>query len=260
MKSYLETITAVVNRKGVLDVDTVKGCACGMAKYPDGGCYGLCYANKTAKLYGMKFNESITRKRMTIAELARLKRTVMAHEAKWFRIGNMGDPCHNWDLTIDVCRLLARQKTPVIVTKHWISLPDQYWAELVRLRVVINTSVSALDTFEELDYRVNQFTRMKAAGIRSVLRIVSCRFGNTDWGRARRKAQEWLFGFSSVIDNPLRIPKADDRVKAGHIIVERRKDLGGGSFVSVARPDAYIGTCLECPDQCGLSFFKDKEG
>ena len=53
---YSNVITASVNRKGVLDVDTVKGCALGMLAYPGGGCYGECYARKTATLYGFNFS------------------------------------------------------------------------------------------------------------------------------------------------------------------------------------------------------------
>jgi hypothetical protein len=34
---YLPVLTVVENRKGVLDVDTVKGCALGMQHYPEGG-------------------------------------------------------------------------------------------------------------------------------------------------------------------------------------------------------------------------------
>jgi len=38
MKEYLPYLSASINRKGVLDIDTVKGCKLGMANYPKGGC------------------------------------------------------------------------------------------------------------------------------------------------------------------------------------------------------------------------------
>jgi hypothetical protein len=50
-KQYHPILTATLNRKGVLDVDTVKGCTIGLAKYPK-GCYGECYAYKNARRYG----------------------------------------------------------------------------------------------------------------------------------------------------------------------------------------------------------------
>ena len=49
---YKPVLTASENLKGVLDVDTVKGCSSGMAAYPGTGCYGACYAATTAKQYG----------------------------------------------------------------------------------------------------------------------------------------------------------------------------------------------------------------
>lgn len=39
---YKPVLTATENLKGVLDVDTVKGCFSGMAAYPGTGCYGAC--------------------------------------------------------------------------------------------------------------------------------------------------------------------------------------------------------------------------
>jgi hypothetical protein len=58
---YKPVLSAHVNRKGVLDIDTVKGCSLGMGSYPGGGCYGVCYANKVATLYGFNFNKSVSR-------------------------------------------------------------------------------------------------------------------------------------------------------------------------------------------------------
>jgi hypothetical protein len=55
-RRYLPILTAVENQKGVLDVDTVKGCAIGMRVYPNGGCYGECYAAKTAARYGHRLH------------------------------------------------------------------------------------------------------------------------------------------------------------------------------------------------------------
>ena len=104
MKQYAPHISASVNRKGVLDIDSVKGCSFGMAKYP-GGCYGLCYAAKMAKLYGYDFTKSVSRKIDTGDQLELFKgvvaigvrsvfRLVKRHKAGYFRIGVMGDPSH----------------------------------------------------------------------------------------------------------------------------------------------------------------------
>ena len=58
LRIYRPFLTASENGKGVMDVDTVKGCTLGMAAYPDGGCYGECYAQKTAVRYGINFSVS----------------------------------------------------------------------------------------------------------------------------------------------------------------------------------------------------------
>jgi len=250
IKNYLQDLSATINRKGVLDVDTVKGCSLGMAAHPNGGCYGLCYACKISSLYGFDFSQSVDRK---FLNRFAIEKKVIRHPESWFRIGTMGDPCHNWDLTVMVCRWLGRFKTPVIITKHWIELQDSQAGELKKIGAIINTSISPLDTHIERVYRLNQFNRMKRLGLRSVLRIVSCNFGATQNGKNLSAIQYDLFKNAPVIDNPLRIPKTDGRVVCGDILVEKHKDLGGGSTVSVFNKNTYLGTCGACPDKCGVT-------
>tara|TARA_Y100000310_G_scaffold49910_1_gene46087 strand:- start:1575 stop:2384 length:810 start_codon:yes stop_codon:yes gene_type:complete len=268
MKKYQSRLTASVNTKGVLDVDTVKGCSSGMKAYPAGGCYDLCYAAKLATLYGYDFSESISREFATeqyntrqillsfVGEVGsvQIARLVRRHKLSWFRIGTMGDPCHNWDLTLDVCRwLIEFKKTPVIVTKHWVSLTDGQLDAFADCGVVFNTSISALDTSAEIKHRLKQFDRIKDHKTKSVLRIVSCGFGDTEFGREKSEIQERLFQIKPYIDNPLRIPATDQRVLSGDIIVEQRQDLLSVVSMSVAKDDAYTGHCDDCPDQCGLN-------
>lgn len=250
MKNYLNDLSASMNRKGVLDIDTVKGCSLGMSAYPNGGCYGLCYAAKLASLYGFDFKQSQSRKFLKRFDI---ERKVMRHTESWFRIGTMGDPCHDWDLTVMVCKWLGKFKTPIIITKHWIELSEEQAKELQTVGTIINTSISPLDTYVERIYRLNQFNRMKAFGLKSVLRIVSCKFGETHYGKELQDIQKNLFENSPVIDNPLRIPKTDARVICGDILVEKHKDLGGGSMISICNKNTYIGTCGACPDKCGSS-------
>ena len=265
MKFYKEKLTASINRKGVMDIDTVKGCTMGMKKYPDGGCYGLCYAYKIAKLYRYDFTKSVSRL-ISDKDIRQLQlfnglcldsskivfNTVKRHKMSWFRIGVMGDPCHDWPLTVDLCEWLHGFRIPVIVTKHWIKIHDDLLPKLRMAKVVFNTSISPLDSDEEIKHRLQQFNRLKAAGIRSVLRIVSCKFGNTATGTSLNEIQKELFCNSPIIDNPLRIPKTDKRVINGDILVKKHKDLGGGSTISIFNPKTYIGTCDKCPDQCGV--------
>lgn len=253
VERYKPKLTVLSNRKGVLDIDTVKGCTLGMKARPKGGCYGHCYANATAELYGFDFPASVSR-RVEDREKPVIERMLMAHPATWFRIGNMGDPCHDWELTTEVCEWLGKLKTPVVVTKHWMAASDGHFERLAAAGVVLNTSVSALDTPAEFRVRLREWRRATDFGMRSLLRVVSCKFGDTEEGRRMSAIQDSIFETAGdlVIDNPLRIPASDARVVAGDILVERHRNLGGGAWVSIENHSTYIGTCEECPDQCGV--------
>ena len=255
LKEYSPHISASLNRKGVLDIDTVKGCSFGMAKYPAGGCYNLCYACKMASIYGYNFSRSISRK-ITNKRKTNIENIVKKHKLPWFRIGTMGDPSYDWENTLDICEQLGKFKIPVIVTKHWVPIPYSYIALLKKYNCVINTSISPLDTKEEIEYRINTFKHLKENSINSVLRIVSMKFGNTENGNRLKQIQNILFDNNPIIDNPLRISKDDKRVLCGDIIVEKHKDLGGSSSISILNSNSYIGICKTCPDQCGVNFKK----
>lgn len=265
MKKYKPLISASINRKGVLDIDSVKGCSLGMSKYPNGGCYGLCYASKMAKLYGYDFSKSVSRSiihkktkqlplfsGVFINHPKTIFNVTKNHNMQWFRVGTMGDPCHDWQLTAELCEWLGCVKTPVVITKHWLAMPEDILARIKKTGAVFNTSISSLDTEDEISHRLEQFNRLKDSGIRSALRIVSCKFGNTPKGRALNRVQEKLFTNSPVIDNPLRIPQTDRRVRCGDILVKKKKDLNTWSSVSLMNNNTYIGKCGDCPDQCGV--------
>jgi hypothetical protein len=248
MKQYLPILTASVNRKGVLDIDTVKGCSIGMNRYPSGGCYGCCYACRMARARGFDFRVSVTRKD---CDKKQIESIVKRHSASWFRIGCSGDPSHDWDWTAFVCQWLGQFKTPVIVTKHWIELSEKQISKLSG--TVINTSTSALDNESEREYRTEQFNRLKILGIKSVLRVVTCRFSwGCDWEKMNR-IQSKLLKNEPSIDNPLRVHDTSTLVRSGTIITQRHVDLGGWSSISISSKKSYIGTCSQCPDQCGLT-------
>ena len=57
---YSELMAADVNDKGVLDIDTVKGCTAGM-RVREKGCYDGCYAANFAKFRGIDFTLAVKR-------------------------------------------------------------------------------------------------------------------------------------------------------------------------------------------------------
>jgi hypothetical protein len=109
-----------------------------------------------------------------------------------------------------------------------------------------------MDSDAEVAYRVGQIKRLKDAGIRSVCRVVTCQYGTSAWARACREKQDFLLSLMPVIDNPLRARKSNPRVLAGDIVLAREdRSVGGGKYVSLNSSAAYLGTCRDCPDQCG---------
>lgn len=253
LRRYKGALTVAHNQKGVLDVDTVKGCTIGMRARPEGGCYGECYAAKIASRYGIDFSVSVSR-RMMPWDRGNIFRAVRDFSANWYRIGTAGDPCHDWENTVSVCEFLAgTKKVPVIITKHWMTLTDDQIDRLRAVHAVVNTSTSGLDTDAETKHRVRQIERLRAAGVKSVNRVVTCSYGNSEWSRAAREKQEYLLSITPVIDNPLRITTSNERVISGELLTERQEHaIGGGKILSLHTNGIYLGKCSSCPDQCGV--------
>jgi hypothetical protein len=260
LRRYKPILTVSENRKGVLDVDTVKGCTIGMRAYPNGGCYAECYAYKSARAYGIDFATSVSRRPAPWA-WQEVYFGVRDHRSCWYRVGTAGDPCHDWENTIQVCEGLAGTgKVPVIITKHWLKLSDDDLSRLRALRAVINTSVSGLDSDAETKHRLRQIERVRDAGMRSICRVVTCSYGNSEWARGCKEKQEMLLSIRPVIDNPLRASKTNERVMKGDIVLTKVDEaIGGGKMISLHADDIYLGTCDDCPDQCGVEVVTKKQ-
>ncbi len=247
-------LTVDINEKGVLDVDTVKGCTAGMSARPGTGCYGGCYAANIAKFRGYDFAKSVTRTVHTKAQARAIERAVAAAPQGFFRIGVMGDPCHAWEETVRTVEWLCEFARPVIITKHWRIASDSQLARLIYCGAVVNTSLSALDTEAELKHRRREFFRFKLMGGSAVARIVSCDFdADTTEGARMIATQKELFTLRPTLDNPLRVPRTHPLVVAGIIRVTRMKDLSTERTISLANKETYVGHCAGCPDVCGIT-------
>jgi len=253
-RRYGPWLTVELNRKGVLDIDTVKGCTDGMAAYPNGGCYGECYAVRTAKRFGIDFTHSVKRQLHTQWHKSTLTRIMGESGLSWYRIGTAGDPSYSWSHTIQIIRRLwFMEMTPIVVTKCWREPTDEQLDQLRDAGAVVNISVSGMDTDAELQHRLTQRERFMQAGLQTVTRVVTCAFGSSEWARGCAEKQSSLMRLTPVIDNPLRPLSANPHVLEGDIIVKRRSDsVGGGKVVSLHSHDAHLGKCESCQDQCGL--------
>lgn len=251
LRSYSNLLTVDVNEKGVLDVDTVKGCTAGMSARPSAGCYDGCYAAKIAKFRGLDFSKAITRTVQSKSQARAIERQVACAPQGFFRIGVMGDPCHAWEETVRTVEWLSEFAHPVIITKHWRVASEDQLRRLVACGTALNTSISALDTPAELKHRKKEFFRFKLLGGNSVARIVSCEFDESNSEGARMKTvQDGLFQLRPTLDNPLRVPRTHKLVVAGVIKLTVTKDLESQRTISIANPNTYIGHCAGCPDVC----------
>lgn len=259
LKKYSDRLTADVNQKGVLDVDTVKGCTAGMNAIPGHGCYSSCYAAKIAKFRGIDFTVAVARRVQSVADARQIEEAVRSAPEGFFRVGTMGDPSHEWEHTVVTIEWLAKFAVPVIVTKHWMTASTNQLSRLVACGAVLNTSISALDTPAQLAHRRSQIERYRDLGGVSVSRVVSCEFNTEhELGKAMAEIQERLFQLQPVIDNPLRVPKSHWLVQQGIIKVEPVLDLSKTPVsMSLLNKDSYVGHCSACQDKCGLSSRKE---
>lgn len=254
-RKYGSALTVSVNLKGVVDVDTVKGCTLGMRARPGTGCYGECYANKIANQYGLAFDVSVRRGFVDQwSHRDRIIRELLDLPAKWYRIGVMGEPCHAWTHTLNIVKSLRpARKTAVIISKHWIPLSDDHVSRLLELDAVMNISLCGLDTDDEMTHRLAQLKRLIGYGVPCVPRVITCEYGDSEWAQECKRKQDYLLSLPGVIDNPLRVSPSNPHVINGDIKTTRRHDaIGGGTLISFHDQNVFLGHCDDCPDQCGV--------
>ena len=250
--SYKNELTANINNRGIVDVDTIKGCQYGL-ELNSNGCYGNCYACRNAKRFGRNFSKSIIRKVNYKSNiLNKINKAITKSKLSFMRIGVMGDPSHAWEHTLRFCELVQPNQLElffspprhiVIITKHWIVLTENQIDRFGRLKnVIFNTSISPLDTDEQIRYRLQQYHRIKN---KSILRIVSCDFNDSKLNQT----QQWLFDNEYVIDNPLRCFKKHNLVISGKINIRPF----GNQFISQFNDETFTDKCKDCPDMCGVN-------
>lgn len=256
MRDYSNKISLAKNARGVYSLDVSLGCKSG-TQQDKRGCYGDCYAAKSAKLYGYDFNKTVFRYFESEVHKKRIINQIKRIPLGFVRIGTSGDPSENWAHTLDVCNVIAKaNKDIVIITKHWTTLTDAQLDNIQTLDLLgfaINTSVSALDTFEVLQRGLTQYERLKPF-CKSLLRVVSCDF-NTDnaTGKQLAEIQKKLFDNEGVIDTVLRVNKNNPLVREGVLRVKESKFLGKKALISKYNPKTYFGKCSTCLEMCGVN-------
>ena len=248
MKPFGDALTLAKNSRGCYILDTVKGCS--IVNTRSGGCYGDCYAVNIAKRYRLDFGSPVLRRILDDRHRASLVRQMTKAPVEFIRIGEMGDPSEDWEHTLSIAPLIREAgKACVIITKHWKPIPDTILP--LMHGITVNTSVSALDSHGELEYRLAQHERLKAH-CNPVLRIVSCRFNldNID-GRERHTTQERLLSMGGI-DTVFRPSPNNPFLVSGVIKAKTVQFLESKMLASIQDPEAYRGRCETGPDLCGL--------
>lgn len=265
MKSFKDKITLIKNSRGCYILDTIKGCSITSKDKPL-GCYDNCYAKLIASRYRFDFSE-ITRRKLgndnnqlrlfdhdDSTQSGNLIEEIRSIDMPFIRIGEMGDPSEDWNHTIEICKKIYIAKKPiVIITKHWKKLTESNLTDIKKLAICINTSISALDSDQEIKYRLEQFNRLKNY-CKSVLRIVSCDFNNNNnEGFERNRIQENLLSNNQIIDTVFRPLKTNKLIINGIINIEKVNFLHSKVLASMHNKSAYMGMCDNCPDMCGIN-------
>lgn len=254
MKKYSSNITLSQTSRGVLGLDTVKGCKHGMRNHKN-GCYGACYAYSAAIRYGYDFSDSTIRRFESSVHIESIVNEIKNSEKDFVRIGIMGDPSECWGHTIEICdKINAAGKKIVIITKHWESLPGYLYQKVSELDLIINTSISALDDDLLIMHRLNEYNKLKKI-CTSVLRIVSCDFNLSSInGLICNGMQDELFDNENVIDTVLRVSENHYLVMDCTINIENKEFLSVKTSASMKNKDTHFGYCRKCKDKCGLRF------
>ncbi len=253
MKTYGTKIALIRNSRGVYCIDSIMGCPSGMAAH-EGGCYGDCYAARTAKRYGMDFSTAVLRDFADWRHQQEIENAIHRIKMPFIRLGASGDPSEDWNHTMKILRVLATCNTElVIITRHWNLLSDEQLVEISHMNLCINTSVSALDNKPELDRSLAQFQRIKPH-LKSVLRVISCNFNlENEEGRARNAIQTALFYAIPTLDTVFRPSKSNRFVTDGVIHASPEFFNGKPQLASKSNPRTYMGKCATCQEMCGVN-------
>jgi len=255
---YKSIITLNRNNRGCYILDTVKGCS--YARLNPSGCYGNCYAANIARRYGFDFGNPVKRYFIEddqqlyfngfndIKHESSIIRQIKNIDMSFVRIGEMGEPSEYWEHTLDICsHILVARKKVVIVTKHFKTIPNKLLYKLNK-DIIINTSISALDSKKQIKHRLEQYNRLKPY-CKSVLRVVTANFKIKHFD----KIQSELLDNENIIETIFRPDPKSDLVVDGVIGIRKRMFLKGEIWASSRIKDAYFGYCKDCKEMCGVN-------
>jgi hypothetical protein len=263
MRKYNTAISLIKNKRGIWDLDTIKGCSSGLKNNPL-GCYNDCYAYKTAKRYGIDFGVSVERNFVDYNHLNQIIKSIENVDMPFIRIGCSGDPSENWEHTLNIISKLKNKsqlslfnydskKQIVIITRHWNKLTESQLNKIKTFNICVNTSVSALDNETLRNECLQQYERLKPF-CKSVLRVITCDFNlNNNKGFELSLIQNDLLNNDFVIDTVFRPSKSNEFVVNNIINTSKMAFMRSITLVSKFNKKAYLGKCGTCLEMCGLN-------
>ena len=179
--------------------------------------------------------------------------TIKNIDMPFIRIGEMGDPSEYWEHTFDVCSKIYEAGKPiVIITKHWKTIPDNLLKYLSKYGIIIHTSISALDSKNQIKYRLQQYNLLKDY-CKSILRVVTCDFNLHDTlGIHLNEIQENLLKNDNIIETIFRVNLKNDLVQNHTINVKRKQFLKSKVLCSIRNEKTFFGYCSKCKEMCGI--------
>ena len=263
MKKYKPVITLTKNKRGIWDLDTVKGCKSGIDNNPN-GCYGDCYALKTAKRYGIDFSSPVDRHFKNEQHRKQIVKQIEKIDMPFIRIGCSGDPSENWMHTFSIIDKIknenqlslfdaASKKQIVIITRHWNVMTDLQLLQLSKYNICVNTSVSAMDDNTLIEKSISQYERLKPH-CKSILRVVTADFNEeNEAGKLMAEIQRKLLKHTGVIDTVFRPSSKNTLVTDGVIKVKKMAFMKSIALVSKFNKKTFLGKCENCLEMCGLN-------
>ncbi len=263
MRTYSNIISLSKNGRGIWDLDTVKGCKSGLLE-TNNGCYGDCYAYKTAKRYGIDFSKSVERHFINNSHRDSIVKKIEKIDMPFIRIGCSGDPSENWEHTINIIRQIKENsqlslfdfksnKQVVIITRHWNTLTDRQLIDISKYNICVNTSISALDNDKTLQRSLYEYKRLKPY-CKSILRLVSCDFNEKNGiGKEKAEIQRYIFANYDVLDTVFRPSKNNKLILDEVINVKKMAFMGSIGLLSKANKKTFTGNCHNCIEMCGIN-------
>jgi hypothetical protein len=225
-----------------------------------------CYSARIARIYGYDFTKTVYRYFESHQHRREIISAINKTDLPFIRMGNSGDPSENWAHTLHICEEIYRglgavqlalfrlvvPKWIVIITRHFNQIDNQDLNRLQRYRVCINTSVSAIDTPDDLQRGLNEYRRLQPY-CKSVLRVITFDFNEqNERGREYAEIQRRLLNETGIIDTVFRPSKNNPLLNDGIIKAERKRFLGRTTLVSKHDPKIFMGKCQGCTELCGV--------